>query len=250
MELTHLATLYHDDVMDEADLRRGAQSANARWDNSIAILTGDFLFARASDIVADLGPDAVRIQAQSLLATGPGSNPGDDRAARWRGSAGALPVGRRRQDRLLDCDVGAIRRKAHQHLQQVEATLTEFGEQIGTAFQLSDDIIDVASETSDSARPLGRTCARACRPYPTLIAQATGDAEDVRLLELLSGPIDDDRDHEEALGLLRSHRAMDEARAEVAGVPTARGPCSPTCRTFQRETHWRRFATYSRPRTA
>ncbi|HMD11889.1 MAG TPA: polyprenyl synthetase family protein, partial [Marmoricola sp.] len=56
VELTHLATLYHDDVMDEADLRRGAQSANARWDNSVAILTGDFLFARASEIVADLGP--------------------------------------------------------------------------------------------------------------------------------------------------------------------------------------------------
>ncbi|MEL0127279.1 MAG: polyprenyl synthetase family protein, partial [Actinomycetota bacterium] len=72
VELTHLATLYHDDVMDEAQLRRGAPSANARWDNSIAILTGDFLFARASDILADLGPEAVRIQAQTFerLCTG------------------------------------------------------------------------------------------------------------------------------------------------------------------------------------
>ena len=66
VELTHLATLYHDDVMDEADLRRGAQSANARWDNSVAILTGDFLFARASEIVADLGPAAVKIQSQTF----------------------------------------------------------------------------------------------------------------------------------------------------------------------------------------
>ena len=55
VELIHLATLYHDDVMDEADLRRGAKSANARWDNSIAILTGDFLFAHASRLVAGLG---------------------------------------------------------------------------------------------------------------------------------------------------------------------------------------------------
>ena len=72
VELTHLATLYHDDVMDEAQLRRGAPSANARWDNSVAILTGDFLFARASDILADLGPEAVRIQAQTFerLCTG------------------------------------------------------------------------------------------------------------------------------------------------------------------------------------
>ena len=74
VELTHLATLYHDDVMDEARLRRGADSANARWDNTVAILTGDFLFARASDLLADLGPEAVRIQARTFerLCTGQG----------------------------------------------------------------------------------------------------------------------------------------------------------------------------------
>ena len=66
VELTHLATLYHDDVMDEAELRRGSPSANARWDNSVAILTGDFLFARAAEIVAGLGPEAVLIQAQTF----------------------------------------------------------------------------------------------------------------------------------------------------------------------------------------
>ena len=72
VELIHLATLYHDDVMDEADLRRGAKSANARWDNSIAILTGDFLFAHASRLVAGLGPEAVRIIAETFaeLVTG------------------------------------------------------------------------------------------------------------------------------------------------------------------------------------
>jgi heptaprenyl diphosphate synthase len=66
VELTHLATLYHDDVMDEALLRRGADSANSRWGNTVAILTGDFLFARASDILADLGPEAVRLQARTF----------------------------------------------------------------------------------------------------------------------------------------------------------------------------------------
>ena len=85
VELIHLATLYHDDVMDEADLRRGAKSANARWDNSIAILTGDFLFAHASRLVAGLGPDAVRIIAETFaeLVTGQtretvGAAPEDD----------------------------------------------------------------------------------------------------------------------------------------------------------------------------
>jgi heptaprenyl diphosphate synthase len=87
-ELTHLATLYHDDVMDEAAVRRGAPSANSRWSNSIAILTGDFLFARASDLLADLGPEAVRIQARTFerLVTGQiletvGPRPGDDPVA-------------------------------------------------------------------------------------------------------------------------------------------------------------------------
>src|SRR3954467_3260286 len=65
-ELTHLATLYHDDVMDEATVRRGGASANSRWDNTVAILTGDFLFSRASNILADLGPYAVRLQAQTF----------------------------------------------------------------------------------------------------------------------------------------------------------------------------------------
>src|SRR5580700_7843774 len=66
IELTHLATLYHDDVMDEAAVRRSSQSANARWDNTVAILTGDFLFARASQILAYLGEQAIRIQAETF----------------------------------------------------------------------------------------------------------------------------------------------------------------------------------------
>src|SRR6266700_7792314 len=66
IELTHVATLYHDDVMDEAPVRRGHPSANSRWDNTVAILTGDFLFARASQILAELGADAIRIQAATF----------------------------------------------------------------------------------------------------------------------------------------------------------------------------------------
>src|SRR6476660_2176706 len=86
VELTHLASLYHDDVMDEAELRRGAESANSRWDNHVAILTGDFLFSKSSELTAELGADAVRIQAQTftrlvegqILETvkpGPGEDP-------------------------------------------------------------------------------------------------------------------------------------------------------------------------------
>ena len=112
VELTHLATLYHDDVMDEATLRRGAASANARWDNTVAILTGDFLFARASDILADLGPEAVRIQARTFerLVTGQIRETVGPRRGRRPGRA--LPLRARRQDRLADRDLRPVRRDA------------------------------------------------------------------------------------------------------------------------------------------
>jgi len=72
IELVHLATLYHDDVMDEAQVRRGAPSANLRWGNNVAILAGDYLFATASRLVSRLGPDAVLIIADTFaqLVTG------------------------------------------------------------------------------------------------------------------------------------------------------------------------------------
>jgi len=75
VELTHLASLYHDDVMDEADLRRGVVSANAAYGNSNAILVGDLLFGKASELVAGLGAEAVKIQAQTFGTTLLGPDP-------------------------------------------------------------------------------------------------------------------------------------------------------------------------------
>ena len=215
VELTHLATLYHDDVMDEADLRRGALSANARWDNSIAILTGDFLFAQASQIVAGLGPEAVRLQAEtfSRLVQGQmretiGPRPGDDPLAHY------LSVVADKTGSLIATSArfGA---KLSGASAEDERTLTEFGERIGTVFQLSDDILDVASETSDSGKTAGTDLREGILTLPSLYALRSQDADDVRLLQLLSGPIEDDDDHAEALALLRAHPALDQARVEV-----------------------------------
>jgi heptaprenyl diphosphate synthase len=215
VELTHLATLYHDDVMDEASLRRGAKSANARWGNSLAILTGDFLFSRASDIVSDLGPEAVRIQSRtfSRLVQGQiretlGPRPGEDPLAHYLSvvadKTGSLIATSARFGAMtggVDADV--------------TTTLTEFGEQIGTAFQLSDDIIDVASESSELGKTSGTDLREGVPTLPTLIARQSRDPDDSRLRELLSGPITDDSLHAEALALLRENEAMTEARAEV-----------------------------------
>ena len=110
VELTHLASLYHDDVMDEAELRRGSASANARWDNHVAILTGDFLFSKSSELTAELGPDAVRIQAQTFTALVEGQILETHRARSRRGRARALPGRRGREDRLADRHVGEVRR--------------------------------------------------------------------------------------------------------------------------------------------
>ena len=215
VELTHLATLYHDDVMDEADIRRGAQSANARWDNSVAILIGDFLFARASDLVADLGPDAVRIQAKTFarLVQGQiretiGPKEGEDPLAHY------LSVVADKTGSLIATSArfGARLTGASS---DVQATLTAFGEEIGVAFQLSDDVIDIASDSSELGKAAGTDLREGISTLPTLIARSSPDDADGRLRALLSGPIADDGQHAEALRLLRESPAMDVARAEV-----------------------------------
>src|SRR5947208_12038718 len=141
VELTHLATRYHDDVMDEADLRRGAASANSRWGNTVAILTGDFLFARASDILADLGPEAVRLQARTFerLVQGQiretvGPEQGDDPVTHY------LRVLADKTGSLIGTSgrFGAMLSGADD---MVRETVTRYGERIGIAFQLSDDLL-------------------------------------------------------------------------------------------------------------
>ncbi|KHL13272.1 heptaprenyl diphosphate synthase [Mumia flava] len=215
IELTHLATLYHDDVMDEAALRRGAASANARWDNSIAILTGDYLFAVASRVVADLGPDAVRIQAETFqrLVHGQihetiGPREGQDRLRHYldvvADKTGSLVATAARFGAMTSGAPTAV----------VEA-LTEFGERIGVAFQLADDVIDIASESADSGKTPGTDLREGVPTLATLLVQAEARPEDARLLELLAGPITDDAEHAEALTLLRANPALDRARALV-----------------------------------
>jgi heptaprenyl diphosphate synthase len=215
VELTHLASLYHDDVMDEALLRRGADSANARWDNHVAILAGDWLFSKSSELTADLGAEAVRIQAQTftrlvegqILETQPpdeGQSLLDHYLRVVRGKTGSLIATSARYGAMFS---GAP--------PEVVAALTEYGEKIGTAFQLSDDILDVGSDSDESGKTPGTDLREGVPTLPTLLAMQSQDPADGRLLELLAGPLTDDAPHAEALRLLRAHPAMDEARAYV-----------------------------------
>ncbi|HEU4911274.1 MAG TPA: polyprenyl synthetase family protein [Actinomycetes bacterium] len=215
VELTHLATLYHDDVMDEADLRRGAESANARWDNSVAILTGDFLFARASDILADLGPEAVRLQARTFerLVTGQiretvGPRPDEDPVEHY------LSVLADKTGSLIATSgrFGAMLSGADETVVDV---LTRFGQRIGVAFQLSDDLLDVLSETAESGKVPGTDLREGVPTLPVLLLRRSPRPGDERLLALLDGGLAADDDHAEALRLLRAHPAVGEAQAEV-----------------------------------
>jgi heptaprenyl diphosphate synthase len=230
VELVHLATLYHDDVMDEATMRRGAVSANARWDNTVAILTGDFLFAHASRMVADLGPEAVRIiattfaelvtgQMRETLGAAEGTDPVEHYLAVVAEKTGSLIATAGRYGAMFS---GATQERV--------SALRRFGDVIGTAFQISDDIIDIASPAAESGKVPGTDLREGVRTLPVLYALREQGPVGDRLRELLAEPLGDDALVAEALELLRGsggleqamstlHSYADRARAELAVLP-------------------------------
>ena len=217
VELTHLASLYHDDVMDEADLRRGAPSANARYDNSTAILVGDLLFGTASDIIADLGPEAVKIQAQTFIRLCSGQirddrpcPPEQDPRAYYRGvladKTGVLVATAARYGAMYGgCS------------SEVVELATEYGEHLGVAFQLADDLIDIASVSGETGKTPGTDLREGKRTLPVLGALASDDPADAELQRLLTSDLDDDG-VQRALQLLRPHPAVAAAREETVAV--------------------------------
>jgi heptaprenyl diphosphate synthase len=198
--------------MDEADVRRGARSANARYGNAVAILTGDFLFSRASNLLADLGPEAVRIQARTFerLVIGQihetvGAAEGVDPIEHYLGvladKTGSLIA--------TAADFGA--RFAGVPAEVVDI-LRGFGETVGVAFQLSDDIIDIASDAADSGKTPGTDLREGVPTLPVLYALRSSDPAGERLRSLVAKPLTDDAEHAEALALLRASDALTEAR--------------------------------------
>jgi heptaprenyl diphosphate synthase len=216
VELTHLATLYHDDVMDEATVRRGARSANSRWGNTVAILTGDFLFSRASSLLADLGPDAVRIQAATFErlvkgqiheTVGPraGVDPVEHYLSVLADKTGSLIA----TAALFGASFAGVD-------PVVTDQLRNFGEHIGVAFQLSDDILDIASDSTESGKTPGTDLREGVATLPVLYALRSDDPAEARLRDLVSRPITDDDEHGEALTLLRASSALADSRVTLA----------------------------------
>ncbi len=234
IEMVHLATLYHDDVMDEAQVRRGAASANARWSNNIAILAGDYLFATASRLVSRLGPEAVLVIADTFaqLVTGQmretrGAVEGVDPIEHY------LKVVYEKTACLIAASGRFGATFSGADAEQVER-LSRLGGIVGTAFQISDDIIDIDSDPDESGKVPGTDLREGVHTLPVLYAlRETGpDAE--RLRELLAGPVEDDAAVAEALQLLRASAGMvaakqkvldyaDQARQELAAMPDVVG---------------------------
>ena len=212
IELVHLATLYHDDVMDEAEVRRGAPTANVRWGNNVAILAGDYLFATASRLVSRLGPDAVRLIAETFaqLVTGQmretrGVADGTDAIEHY------LKVVYEKTACLIAAagEFGALFSGADA---EMVARLSRLGGIVGTAFQISDDIIDIDSDSHESGKLPGTDVREGVHTLPMVYAlREPGPAGD-RLRELLAGPVEDDDAVTEALTLLRASPGMAQAK--------------------------------------
>lgn len=238
VELTHLATLYHDDVMDSAPVRRGAPSAHEVWGNSVAILTGDLLFARASSIVSGLGPEAVRIQAQTFerLCLGQlhetvGPRPDEDPVDHYLQvladkTASLIATSARFGAMFAGCRPDEVR------------TVTRFGETIGVAFQLADDVIDLTSDGTVTGKTPGTDLREGVPTMPALLlrsrtASGVGGPADREVLALLDSDLSDDTDLAVAVEALRGHevvaltrkRAVDLARQAVTELgPLPAGP--------------------------
>ncbi|MCQ9385592.1 polyprenyl synthetase family protein [Brevibacterium moorei] len=224
VELTHLATLYHDDVMDEAPVRRGATAAQHVWGNNVAILTGDLLFAKASLLSADLGPRAVVLQAETFErlvlgqlheTIGPvdGADPLRHHLGVLADKTGSLIA--------AATEFGLLASGAPE---EYIAPLRSFGERVGVAFQLADDIIDLDSAPDQSGKTPGTDLREGVPTLPMLYvraAAAAGDADAVRVVELMDRDLSSDEALETARVALVAHPAMERARAEARRWVTA-----------------------------
>jgi len=248
VELTHLASLYHDDVMDSAPLRRGAPSAHEVWGNTVAILTGDLLFARASATVAGLGPEAVLIHAETFerlclgqLAETVGPRDGDDPIEHYLQvlsdkTASLVGTSARYGAMFAGCD------------EQTVALLAAFGERVGVAFQLADDYIDLVSDGALTGKTPGTDLREGVATMPVLLLRALVDsgactAADRALLDRLSGDLSSDTALADAVAALGEHPVVEQTRARSGAMaaeavamldPLPKGPAKDALVSFAR----------------
>ncbi|MGY5765853.1 polyprenyl synthetase family protein [Brachybacterium sp. DNPG3] len=217
VELTHLASLYHDDVMDSAPTRRGTRSAHSVWGNNVAILTGDFLFARASGLSAEIGAEAVRLHSETFerLCLGQlhetvGPKEDDDPFEHYISvladkTASLLALAGQLGASLGGAPAGA------------DDIMRRYGEKIGVAFQLADDVLDLGSDADTSGKTPGIDLREQVPTMPTLLvrrrAQESPDERTLDIVRRLDGDLSSDEDLATLVALLREDDALEETRA-------------------------------------
>jgi heptaprenyl diphosphate synthase len=215
IELVHVATLYHDDVIDEAESRHGVESVNVRWDNTVAILTGDFLFARASEISSDLGPDICRLLARTIATLCDGQVREVAASGRLdQTEENYLEIIRRKTGSLIatSCRLGGMMSDAaDEHVE----TLDAFGESLGLAFQLSDDIMDITSSQTELGKEPGVDMREGVYTLPVLHAMHHGSRQ-AELRDILGDGAPDGDRLERALEIVRNDGSVEHAREAVA----------------------------------
>lgn len=214
VELTHLATLYHDDVMDNAPTRRGVATAQNIWGNNVAILTGDLLFARASQIVSRLGVRALTLQSDTFerlclgqlhetIGPNGGANPREHYIQVLADKTGSLIS--------AAAQMGIVFSGANEEFVE---PVRVFGEKIGVAFQLIDDVIDI-SEAGPSGKTPGTDLRAGVPTLPVLLLREREDADSRELLALIDGGLESDEDLHEAVTRLRNHEVANLAYLEA-----------------------------------
>jgi heptaprenyl diphosphate synthase len=216
-ELTHIGTLYHDDVMDNAPKRRGVDTAHVIWGNNVAILTGDLLFARASQLVSKLGQRAITLQADTFerLCLGQlnetvGPAEGQDVIEHY------LSVLADKTGSLISAsaELGVLFSGADQSLRE---PVRKYGEAIGVAFQLIDDVIDIHSDGKVSGKTPGTDLRAGVPTLPVLYLRqdAKTDPESAKLIEIIDGGLEDDAVLNKVIEQLREHPATERAFQEA-----------------------------------
>jgi heptaprenyl diphosphate synthase len=212
VELVHLGSLYHDDVMDEAATRRGIESVNARWGNLKAILAGDFLLARASELAASLGTEVAGLLAATITRLCNGE------IAQLR----RVYDVRRTEEEYVDaiagktaslfssaCRIGAL--VSGQARERVDA-VTEWGLCFGMAFQVYDDVLDLTATEEQLGKPVGHDLVEGVYTLPVIHTLAAGGAAGAELADLLGGPIGG-AELDKAIAIVRSGDGVESAMA-------------------------------------
>jgi heptaprenyl diphosphate synthase len=191
IELTHLATLHHDDIIDEADTRRGVPSVNANWTNTLAVLSGDYLFAKSSQMAAEVGGEVPGVLAATIAALCEGQIKEIEWAFRLdRSPEDYLHVIERKTARLLSA-AAYLGARVGGAVLPVANTLEQFGTAFGIAFQVADDLLDFLGDEMETGKPAGTDLKEGVYTLPLLhaIGQRSEVAELVRSDGDLSGVV-------------------------------------------------------------